>query len=378
MIAHEHAQKENTPIGELVPEEYHEWLDVFNEKASERLPNPRPWDHAIDMKPGFEPRTFKAYNLTPEEQKLQGEFVEENLRKGYIWPSKSPMASPFFFVGKKEKGKLRLTQDYQYLNDWTVKNAYPMPSINMVVDTVQSVGAKYFTKFDIAKAFNNVRIKKGDQWKAAFRTNTGLYEPTVMFFGMCNSPATFQSMMDNIFKDEIHNKWVIVYMDDILILSRSREGLERITKIVLQKLLENDLYLKPGKCEFAKTRIEYLRMILEEGKVSMDPTKLKGIQEWPAPTTTKQVRSFLGFGNFYRRFIRKYSDIAQPMNELLQKDRQFEWTPETQAAFEELKKRFTSEPVLIMPDTTKPFQIECDASKYASGAVLTQLDINGD
>ena len=141
-----------------------------------------------------------------------------------------------------------------------------------------------------------------------------------MFFGMCNSPATFQSMMDDIFKDEIHNKWVIVYMDDILIFSRNQEGLERITKIVLQKLRENDLYLKPRKCEFAKTCIEYLGMILEEGKVSMDPTKLKGIQEWPAPTTTKQVRSFLGFGNFYRRFIRKYSDIAQPMNELLQKD----------------------------------------------------------
>ena len=111
----------------------------------------------------------------------------------------------------------------------------------------------------------------------------------VMFFGMCNSPATFQSMIDHIFKDEIHNKWVIVYMDDILIFSRTQEGLERITKIVLQKVRENDLYLKPGKCEFAKTHLKYLGMILEEGKVSMDPTKLKGIQEWPAPTTTKQV-----------------------------------------------------------------------------------------
>ena len=131
------------------------------------------------------------------------------------------MASPFFFVRKKEKGKLRPTQDYRYLNDWTVKNAYPMPLINTVVDTIQSAEAKYFTKFDVARAFNNVQIKKGDRWKVAFRTNTGLYEPMVMFFGMCNSPATFQSMMDHIFKDEIHNKWVIVYMDDILIFSKT-------------------------------------------------------------------------------------------------------------------------------------------------------------
>jgi len=167
-------------------------------------------------------------------------------------------------------------------------------------------------------------------------------------------------------------------MDDILIFSKTKEDLERITKIVLKKLHDNDLYLKPAKCEFEKTRIEYLRMILEEGKVSMDPTKLKGIKDWPEPTTVKQTRSFLGFGNFYQRFIRKYSDVTRPMNELLQKDRQFEWTPEAQKAFDELKKRFTEEPVLIMPDASKPFQIECDASKYASGAVLTQMDINGD
>jgi len=145
-------------------------------------------------------------------------------------------------------------------------------------------------------------------------------------------------MMDHIFKDEIHHKWVIVYMDDILIFSKTKEDLERITKIVLKKLHDNDLYLKPAKCEFEKTRIEYLGMILEEGKVSMDPTKLKGIKDWPEPTTVKQTRSFLGFGNFYRRFIRKYSDVARPMNELLQKDRQFEWTPEAQEAFDELKK----------------------------------------
>jgi len=185
-----------------------------------------------------------------------------------------------------------------------------MLMLNTIMDTIQSEKARFFTKLDIAWAFNNVRIKDGDQWKAAFKTNFGLYKPTVMFFGMCNSPATFQSIMDHILKDEIHNKWVIVYMDNILIFARMKEDLELRTKAVLQKLRENDLYLKPNKCEFAKTCIEYLGMILEEGKVSMDPTKLNGIKDWPEPTTVKQVRSFLGFGNFYRRFIRKYSDVA--------------------------------------------------------------------
>ena len=377
-LAHEHNQKKDIPVKELAPEEYHDWLDVFNEKASEQLPNSKPWDHAIDLKDSFEPKSFKAYALSPEEHKLQEEFVKENLEKGYIWPLKSPMASPFFFVAKKEKGKNRPTQDYRFLNNWTIKNTYPMPQADAVIDAVQSAEAKYFSKLDIAKAFNNVWMKKGDKWKAAFKTHYGLYEPIVMFFRMCNSPATFQSMMDHIFKDEIYNKWIIVYIDDILIFHKTKKGLERITKGILQKLCENDLYLKPGKCEFAKTRIEYLGMILKEGKVLMDPTKLIGISEWPEPRTTKQVWSFLRFGNFYQRFIRKYSDVAKLMNELLQKEQTFEWTPEVQRAFDELKKWFTEEPVLMMPDITKPFQIECDASKYASGAVLTQLDINED
>jgi len=149
--------------GELIPEEYHKWLDIFDEKASERVPKPGPWDHAIKMKEGFEPKSFKAYALSPEELKLQKEFIDENLKKGYIRLFKSPMASSFFFVAKKEKGKLRPTQDYRYLNEWTVKNAYPMPRVDMVVDAVQSAQAVYFSKLDVAKAFNNVLIKDGDQ-----------------------------------------------------------------------------------------------------------------------------------------------------------------------------------------------------------------------
>ena len=193
-----------------------------------------------------------------------------------------------------------------------------------------------------------------------------------MFFGLTNSPVTFQAMMDSIFKDMVEQNQVIVYMDDILMYAADEEELEQRTKEVFRRLREQDLYLKPKKCEFKKTQVEYLGMIIEEGKITMDPVKLGGIRDWPIPTTVKQVRSFLGFGNFYRWFIAHYSDLAQPLIDLTKKDKTFEWTTECQTAFDTLKKRFTEEPVLMMPDHSKPFQIESDASKVATGAVLTQ------
>jgi RNase H-like domain found in reverse transcriptase/Reverse transcriptase (RNA-dependent DNA polymerase) len=199
----------------------------------------------------------------------------------------------------------------------------------------------------------------------------------MMFFGMCNSPATFQAMMDNIFMTMIDNRLVIVYMDDILIFAHTKEELERITKLVLEKLREHDLSLKAKKCGFCQTRIEYLGMIIKEGKISIDAVKLGGIRDWPIPTTLKQTQSFLGFGNFYQKFISHYSELARPLNNLTKKDKKFEWTTDCQKAFDTMKKQFTEEPVLLMPNQSKPFQIKSDMSKVATGAVLTQLDSNG-
>jgi len=284
------------------------------------------------------------------------------------------MASSFFFVDKKD-GKLRPCQDYRYLNKGTIKNAYPLPLVQDLLDKLK--GAKYFTKMDVRWGYNNICIREGDEYKAAFKTKWGLHEPTVMFYGLCNSPATFQNMMNNIFAKQIDGNIVIIYMDDILIFAKTKEELERYTREVLQVLKENDLYLKPEKCEFAKTEVDYLGMIIAEDQIKMDPKKLRGITEWPTPTTVKEVRSFLGFGNFYRRFIAHFSDLAFPLNNLLKKDSPFLWTEETERSFQELKKCFTSQPVLHMPDSTKPFQVEADTSKYASGGVLTQLDEEG-
>ena len=239
------------------------------------------------MKEKFTPKSFKTYNLTPQEQIELDKFLKENLEKGYIWPSQSPMASPFFFVDKKDS-KLRPSQDYRYLNEHTVKNAYPLPLITELLNKLK--GAKYFTKLDIRWGYNNVRIWEGDQWKAAFKTNRGLF---------CNSPATFQAMMDDIFGDMISECIIIVYMDNIFLFAADKATLMKNTKQVLQRLHDNNLFLKLTKCEFYKTKVEYLGMVIEEGKISMDPGKLAGIKDWPAPTTVKATRKFLGFGNFY-------------------------------------------------------------------------------
>jgi Reverse transcriptase (RNA-dependent DNA polymerase) len=344
----ENSKKTDKTDEQLVPAEYHKYLDIFSEEKAHRFPELRPWDHKIKMKEGFEPKLFKNYNLTPAEQIELDKFLKENLEKGYIWPSQLPMASPFFFVSKKD-GKLRPCQDYRYLNDWTVKNSYPLPLISEIMDKLK--GAKFFTKLDVHWGYNNVRIRKGDEWKVAFKTNKGL--PTVMFFGMCNSPATFQAMMNDIFTTIIDNQLVIVYMDDILIFADMKEELERITKLVLEKLQEHSLFLKVKKCEFCQTRIEYLGMIIKEGKISIDAVKLGGIRDWPVPTMLKQTRSFLGFGNFYQKFISHYSELARPLNDLTKKDKKFEWTTKCQEGFDTMKKQFTKEPVLLMLNHSK-------------------------
>ncbi|KAL5501131.1 hypothetical protein ACEPAH_9518 [Sanghuangporus vaninii] len=202
------------------PSYLEEFVDVFSEESFEQLPDHRAWDHAIDLKPDFKPSDCKVYPLSPKEQEAMKAFIEENLASGRIRQSKSPMASPFFFI-KKEDGSLRAIQDYRKLNDGTVKNKYPLPLINELIDKVKD--AKYITKLDVRWGYYNIRICEGDEWKAAFRMNLGLFELTVMFFGLCNAPATFQGFMNDIFRGLIHEGVVIIYLDNILIFSNTLE-----------------------------------------------------------------------------------------------------------------------------------------------------------
>jgi Reverse transcriptase (RNA-dependent DNA polymerase) len=204
-----------TPEKSPIPVKYQWHQKVFSEHAAHRFPEPRIWDHTIKLKPGA-PSTIpgKIYALTQFEQEELKKFVQEHLKKGYIRPSKSPYAAPFFFIKKKDR-KLRPVQDYRRINQWTIRNQYPLPLIPQLINKVRS--RTLFTKFDIRWGYNNVRIKSGDEWKATFITNQGLFEPTVMFFGLTNSPATFQMMMDAIFAEEMREGWLVVYMDDMLI-----------------------------------------------------------------------------------------------------------------------------------------------------------------
>ncbi|ESK82717.1 reverse transcriptase-rnase h-integrase [Moniliophthora roreri MCA 2997] len=224
------------------------------------------------------------------------------------------MASPFFFVAKKEKGALRPTQDYRELNKGTIKNAYPLPLISELLDKLK--GARVFTKLDLRNGYNNVWIKDGDQWKAAFKTNRGLFEPTVMFFGLSNSPATFQAFMNNILSDFINEGWCVVYMDDILLFLKNQGEHQERTKQLMRRIRKHDLYFKPEKCKFDVQQVIFLGMVIQPDYVAMDPVKLAGIAEWEPPRTVKGVQAFLGFRNFYRKFIGKYVQLARPLHDL--------------------------------------------------------------
>jgi hypothetical protein len=256
------------------------------------------------------------------------------------------------------------------VNDHTVRDAYPIPLISDIFDNFGK--AKYFTKLDVRWGFNNVWIKEGDEWKAAFITPQGLFEPLVMFFRLCNSPARFQRMMDVHFKKALETGRVRIYMDDIIIFAETKEELEYLTWIVLQLAREANLTFKPQKCEFEREEMEYLGATVREGEVVMDAKKVYKIQDWPAPKCKRELESFLGLANYYRRFIKDFSIITRPMHQLRNKDVKWEWTEAHQAAFNTTKTAMTTAPVLKLPDPTKPFKLTTDASDYATGAILMQ------
>jgi len=334
---------------EKIPPKYQKHAKVFLESVAQRFPESRIWDHAIELKPGA-PSSLpgKIYSLTITEQEELQKFIKEHTAKGYIRPSKSPYAAPFFFIKKKD-GKLRPVQDYQRLNQWTIRNTYPLPLIPQLINKARNQAL--FTKFDIHWGYNNVRIKKGDEWKAAFITNEGLYEPIVMFFGLTNSPATFQMMMNALFEEELREGWLIIYMDDMLIATHNNPAFhEKCVYCILAKLLLNDLYLKLEKCVFKQQRIEFLGVILQNGTIHMDLAKTQGVADWPRPTNVTEVQSFLGFTGFYRYFIPNYSKIARLLLNLTKKTTHWHWDEQQKQAFEHLKTLMCRHPVLTQPD----------------------------
>ena len=360
------AVEKSKPKTILLPE-YEQFTPVFSKEATASMPPSWPYDHKINLDDTFVPKIRKLYPLSPDEWQATKAFIDKHLASGKIQPSNFPQASPFFFIKKKD-GRLHPCQDYHYVNEHTIRDAYPLPLISDLIDKLQ--GAKMFIKFDVRWGYNNVYIKDGHQWKAAFVTYWGLFKPTVMFFGLCNSPATFQCFINDSFRDMIVEGWLVIYMDDLLIFSPDERTHTECTKRVLQCMMDLDLYLKLEKCTFAATEVKYLGMIVHPGQLAMDPVKLNGIAKWPTPTKVKDVWSFLGFANFYCHFIPNYSNVAHPLIDLTKKNIPWLWTTTHDSAFSQLKSLFLSKPILQLPNPSQPFAPAANASKYTSGALL--------
>ncbi len=362
-------EEEIEELSHKVPSDYHQFLPMFaKNEADKKLPPHRYVDHEINLIEGAKPPFGPLYSMSLLELRALKDYLEENLSKGYIRASSSSAASPVLFA-RKPDGGIRFCVDYRALNDLTVKNRYPLPLIDESLQRLQ--GAKKFTRLDLRGYYNLIRIKEGDEWKTAFRTRYGLFEYLVMPFGLTNAPATGQQFINDILREYL-DVFVVVYLDDILIYSQKEEDhVEHVTK-VLQKLQEAGLFVNGQKCDFHTTSTTYLGFIVTPEGISMDPQKVQAISDWEPPKNVHDVQVFLGFANFYRRFIDKYAIKCRPMYDLLKKDVPFNWTNEHQRIFEELKEAFSTAPILRHYDPSLQAIVECDASNTVVGGILSQ------
>lgn len=351
-----------------LPPEYHDYSDVFSQVRADRLPPRRPYDHKIQLEAGRNPPAGRLYSMSETELKTLRDYIKNMVDKGFIRASTSPSASPVLFVKKKD-GSLRLCVDYRALNEITIKNRYPIPLIGPLLDQFRS--AKVFSKIDLRGAYHLLRIAEGDEWKTAFRTRYGSYEYLVMPFGLTNAPSSFQHLMHDKFMHLLDIS-VVIYLDDICIYSKDPAQHTAHVREVLNILRSSLLFAKVEKCEFSRDSIDFLGYRVSTRGVEMDPAKVSAVLAWSPPTSVKGIQSFLGFANFYRRFIKDYSHIASPLHKLTHKESPFTWSAECQAAFDRLKKIFTSAPVLAHFQPELPIIVETDASDYAIGAVISQ------
>jgi hypothetical protein len=344
-----------------------EFLDVFP-KELPGMPPDREIEFVIELVPDTAPIFKRPYRMAPNQLVELKEQLQELLDKGYIRSSASPWGAPVIVVPKKD-GTQRMCVDYCSLNEVTIKNMYPLPRIDDLFD--QQKGACVFSKIDLRSGYHQLKIRATGIPKTALITQYGIYEYTVMSFGLTNAPTYFMYLMNKVFMEYL-DKFMVVFIDDILIFSKNEEKHDEHLRLVLQKLRENQLYAKLNKCEFWLKEVSFLGQIISEGGISVDPSKVKDVLSWNTPQNVSDIRSFLGLAGYYRRFIEGFSKTSKPMTELLVKGYTFEWTPRRETSFQDLKKTLTTAPVLIMPDMEKPFSIHYDTSDQGLGCVLIQ------
>ncbi|GAB2303215.1 hypothetical protein Dimus_038375 [Dionaea muscipula] len=358
-VEHGEQRLEDIPI-------VNEFPDVFPEDLP-GLPPDREVEFVIDLVPGTKPISKARYRMASIELKELHAQLQELLEKGFIRPSVSLWGAPVLFV--KKKGSMRLCIDYREINKATMKNKYPLPRIDDLFDQLQ--GAQVFSKIDLRSGYHQLRIREGDIANTAFRTRYGHYEFLVMPFGLTNAPAAFMDMMQRVFKPYL-DRFVVVFIDDILIYSKSKEKHMEHLMIALQILRERQLYAKFKKCEFWLDRVAFLGHVISKDGIFVDMKKIEVVERWPRPTTIREVRSFLGMAGYNRRFVEGFSTIALPLTTLTRKSVKFVWTDACERSFQELKKRLTIAPILSLPTEGGGFVIFSDASLQGLGCVLMQ------
>jgi Reverse transcriptase (RNA-dependent DNA polymerase) len=344
----------------VVPDRFQKYTKVFSEEEAKHFPPSRPEDLIIMLLPdALKTINCKKYKLTAEETKSIRTFLMKQQAKGYITRSKSAWSSPFFYI-KKQDRKLRPVYNYRKVNEWTVKDVYPLPRINTIFN--QMGDTKLMSKFDIRDGYYNICIHPDSQWITVVKMDKGLFEAKVMPFGLCNAPAAFQRMADCIFADlkKKYPCWVHWYLDDFLIVTPDDLALhDQIMKEYLEILKRELLFLKLEKCQFAKREIEFLGYVIDQGTIHIDPSKKHGLEDWPHNLKlVREVRSTLGVLGYQQQFIPGFADIARPLTNLLKKMTKFEWTKECTEAVDQLIKAVTCDPILQRPNLTKLFVLE--------------------
>ncbi|GJW49707.1 putative reverse transcriptase domain-containing protein [Tanacetum coccineum] len=334
------------------------------------LPPVRQVEFQIDLIPGAAPVARAPYRLAPLEMQELSDQLQELADRGFIRPSTSPWGAPVLFVKKKD-GSFRMCIDYRELNKLTVKNRYPLPRIDDLFDQLQ--GSSTYSKIDLRSGYHQLRVRDEDIPKTAFRTRYGHYEFQVMPFGLTNVPVVFMDLMNRVCKLYL-DKFVIVFIDDILIYSRNKEEHADHLRIILELLKKEKLYAKFSKCDFWISIVQFLGHVIDSQGIHVDPAKIEAVKNWASPTTPTEVRQFLGLAGYYRRFIEGFSKIAKPLTELTQKNKKYIWGENQESAFQLLKQKLCEAPILALPEGNDDFVVYCDASHQGLGAVLMQRE----